>query len=599
MSAADPITAELIRNSLQAIVDEMALTLVRTAYSANLKSAMDLSSAVCDKHGRLIAQGLTLPLHLGSIPDAIAALLQRFGDSFRPGDAFVLNDPYAGGTHLPDFFVFQPVFDGEHHLAFVVTVAHHTDVGGRVAGGNGWDSTEIYQEGLRIPPLRLCTNGRLNDDFLHLLAANVRIPVKVLGDLRAQLAACHVGERGLLDLVQRYGREMLEVAFEDLLSHTERLAREAIKQLPEGRYAFVDYLDDDGIDPEPIPFRVAVTVRGSDMEVDFNGSSPQVKGAINCVLSFTRSAVYACARCLLPPTLPNNEGYMRTITVVAPPGTIVNPLSPAPVAARGLTGYRIANAVMGALAQVAPERVPACESGGDTGISLGGYDAQRRAFVFLEFLVCSWGGRPYADGIDGIASMVVNFSNYPVEVIEREYPLRIEEYGFLPDSGGPGKFRGGLALVRRYRFLEESGTFQIRSDRSRFGAYGLAGGGPGRRSRNVLNPGPHEKLLAAKTTLHVSHGDVLRHELAGAGGWGNPLARDPQAVLVDVRNDKITPAHALEAYGVVVDAGATCVDEAATARARSAAARRSTGARSATSTARAVSRQRQAQSRSD
>lgn len=568
MKAPDPITAELIRNSLQSIVDEMALTLVRTAYSANLKSAMDLSSAVCDQEGRLIAQGLTLPLHLGSIPDAMQALMQRFGGTFRAGDAFVLNDPYEGGTHLPDFFVFQPVFDADRLIAFVVTVAHHTDVGGRVAGGNGWDSTEIYQEGLRIPVVRLCTDGQINADFLHLLSANVRIPTKVLGDLRAQLAACHIGERGLLDLVARYGSDLLEVAFDDMLSYTEQLARAAIERLPDGRYEFVDYLDDDGIEPQSIRFEVAVTVLGSELEVDFSGTSAQVKGAINCVLSFTRSSVYACVRCLLPPSLPNNEGYMRIIKVVAPPGTIVNPLPPAPVAARGLTGYRIANAVMGALAQVAPQSVPACESGGDTGISLGGYDAQRRAFVFLEFLVCSWGGRPFADGIDGIASMVVNFSNYPAEVIEREYPLRIEEYGFLADSGGPGQFRGGLALVRRYRFLEQSGTFQIRSDRSRFGAYGLAGGGAGRLSRNVLNPGPQERALPAKTTLQVKFGDELRHELAGAGGWGDPLERDPQLVLADVRNEKVSPEHARNVYGVVIDASGEGVAEAETLRVR-------------------------------
>jgi N-methylhydantoinase B len=568
MTSLDAVTAELIRNSLQAIVDEMAVTLVRTAYSANLKSAMDLSSALCDRQGRLIAQGLTLPLHLGSIPDAMHALLRRFEGNFKNGDAFVLNDPYDGGTHLPDFFVFQPVFEGQQHIAFAVTVAHHTDVGGRVAGGNGWDSTEIYQEGLRIPPVRLCSDGRMNDDFLHLLSANVRIPMKVLGDLRAQLAACHIGERGLLDLVGRYGVSTLESAFADMLEYTERIARATIEGLPDGRYEFTDYLDDDGIDAGPIPIHVAVELRGSDLCVDFEGTSAQVKGAINCVLSFTRSAVYACIRCLLPPTLPNNEGYFRAVRIVAPPGTLVNPLPPAPVAARGLTGYRIANAVMGALAQVAPGQVPACESGGDTGISLGGYTAERRPFVFLEFLVCSWGGRPFADGIDGVASMVVNFSNYPVEVIEREYPLRIEEYGFLPDTGGPGKFRGGLALVRRYRFLEQSGTFQIRADRSRFSAYGLAGGSPGSSSRNVLNPGPNEQRLPPKTTLEVRYGDELRHELAGAGGWGDPLDRDAQAVLDDVLDGKISPAHARDAYGVALDADSTHIDAAETLRLR-------------------------------
>jgi N-methylhydantoinase B len=568
VSSLGAVTAELIRNSLQAIVDEMALTLVRTAYSANLKSAMDLSSALCDKHGRLIAQGLTLPLHLGSIPDAMEALLRRFGSSFRPGDAYVLNDPYEGGTHLPDFFVFQPVFEAERHIAFVVTVAHHTDVGGRVAGGNGWDSTEIFQEGLRIPPVRLCSDGRMNDDFLRLLSANVRIPMKVLGDLRAQLAACHIGERGLLDLVARHGISTLESAFAEMLEYTERIARATIQSLPNGRYQFTDYLDDDGIDPDPIPIRVTVEVADSNLTVDFEGTSAQVKGAINCVLSFTRSAVYACVRCLLPPTLPNNEGYFRAVKIVAPPGTLVNPLPPAPVAARGLTGYRIANAVMGALAQVAPLQVPACESGGDTGISLGGYTADRRPFVFLEFLVCSWGGRPFADGIDGVASMVVNFSNYPVEVIEREYPLRIEEYGFLPDTGGPGQFRGGLALVRTYRFLEQSGTFQIRADRSRFTAYGLSGGGPGSPSHNLLNPGPNQQALPPKTTLQVQYADELRHELAGAGGWGNPLGRDPRAVLDDVLDEKITLAHARAAYGVALTEDGTSIDESETARLR-------------------------------
>jgi N-methylhydantoinase B len=560
----DPITLELIRNGMQSVVDEMALTLVRTAYSANLKSAMDLSSALCDARGRLVAQGLTLPLHLGSIPDAIEALLARFSGQVRPGDAFVLNDPYEGGTHLPDFFVFQPVFLVDELLGYAVTVAHHTDVGGRVAGGNGCDSTEIYQEGIRIPPLRLRSAGQLDQGFLRLLAANVRIPVKVLGDLRAQLAACHIGERGLLELVARYGREPVTMAFSELLDYTERLARIEIGRLPDGRYSFTDYLDDDGIDPGRIEISVTVTVHGDSMDVDFAGSSEQVKGAINSVLSFTRSAVYACVRCLMPATIPNNEGYFRAIHVTAPPGTIVNPLPPASVAARGLTGYRIANAVMGALAQAAPDRVPAAESGGDTGLSLGGYDAQRRPFVFLEFLVCSWGGRPFADGIDGAASIVVNFSNYPAEVIEREYPLRIEANGYLPDTGGPGRFRGGLALARQYRFLEETATLQLRADRGLVGPYGLAGGTAGTPARNVLFQGGAERPLPSKTTLTLHRGDGLRLELAGAGGWGPPLERDPQAVLRDVLDEKVSIDHARRVYGVVIGPSGRDVDEQAT-----------------------------------
>jgi N-methylhydantoinase B len=342
------------------------------------------------------------------------------------------------------------------------------------------------------------------------------------------------------------------------------MAREEIARWPDGRYEFVDHLDDDGIDPDPIPIRVVATVSGDHLVVDFEGSGAQVKGAINSVMSFTRSTTYACVRCLLPQTIPNNEGYFRAIEVRAPAGTIVNPLPPAAVAARGLTGFRIATTVFGALAQIAPDRIPAAEVGGDTGVTMGGYDAERRPFVFLEFVFCGWGGRPYADGIDGAASTVVNFSNYPAEVIENEYPLRIDEYALVPDSAGPGEYRGGLAMVRQYRFLEQTATLQIRSDRTRFPAYGLAGGGPGRLCRNVLNPDGEARELPAKTLLTWTRGDVFRHELAGPGGWGDPLSRDPARVLADVRDEKVTPAHAREAYGVVLTADGTAVDQAAT-----------------------------------
>jgi N-methylhydantoinase B len=564
LTRVDPILLELIRNGLESVVDDMALTLVRTAYSANLKRAMDFSTAFCDVDGRLVGQGLTLPVHLGSIPEAMIAVLAWYRERVRPGDVFILNDPYEGGTHLPDLYVVQPIYHDGSLLGYVCTIAHHTDIGGRVAGGNACDSTEIYQEGLRVPPLRLYDQGEVNEGFFRLLERNVRIPTKVLGDLRAQLAACHIGERGLLELVERYGRDVLLAAFEELLDYSESLARVEIARWPDGRYEFVDYLDDDGIDPDPIPIKVAVVVQGDQLTVDFTGSGAQVKGGINSVLSFTRSATYACVRCLLPQNIPNNEGYFRAIEVIAPPGTIVNPLPPGPVAARGLTGFRIANAVFGALAKLAPDKVPASEVGGDTGVTMGGYYADRRSFVFLEFLFCAWGGRPFADGVDGVSSMVVNFSNYPAEVIENEYPLRIEEYGFVPDSGGPGLHRGGLALVRQYRFLEDSATLQIRSDRTKFPPYGLAGGEPGRLCRTILNPGSNERELPAKTLLTIHRGDVFRHELAGAGGWGDPLERDPERVLADVLNEKVTVEGAKKGYGVVLDSTSHLVDHRAT-----------------------------------
>jgi N-methylhydantoinase B len=606
----DPITQELIRSALDALVDEMALTLVRTAYSSNLKNSLDLSAAVCDVDGRLVAQGLTLPLHLGSVPEFMRAVLARFGEQLRPGDLYVTNDPYEGGSHLPDIYLCRPVFAAEVSVGFLVCIAHHTDIGGRTPGGNGCDATELYQEGLRIPLVRLYDRGEANDTVFEFLARNVRIPRQVLGDLRAQLAALHAGERGLHALLDHYGVASVAACCESLLREAEERARAEIAAWPDGCYTFTDYLDDDGIDPGPIPITVTLTVAGDRVIVDFAGTAAQVRGGINCPLSFSQSAVYACLRCLMPAELPNNEGYFRPIDVRIPPGTLLHPLPPAPVAARGLTGFRVANAVFGALAQVLPDRVPAAEIGGDTGVSMGGYlragegamergsggarerpdeiyvgdddtcgpaeslprslapslpPSPPRPFVFLEFLYGSWGGRPEADGIDGVASAVVNFSNNPIEVLETELPLRIEQYAYVADTGGPGRFRGGLSLVRDFRLLADEAVLQVRADRMRHRPYGLQGGASGASSRNILNPDGEARVLPPKPTLTLYREELFRHVAAGAGGWGDPFERDPQRVLDDVREEKVTIAHAREAYRVVIDPVSLAVDEEATA----------------------------------
>lgn len=572
----DPITLELIKNALDTLVDEMALTLVRTAYSSNLKNAMDLSAAVCDRHGNLIAQGLTLPLHLGSVPEFMRAVMARFEGQMRAGDLYITNDPYEGGSHLPDIYLCKPIFlDESAPSAFVVCIAHHTDIGGKTPGGNGCDATELYQEGLCIPLLKLYDAGLANQTIFDFIARNVRIPRQVLGDLRAELACLHVGEQGLRRLFEKYGAGALEAHFAELLDYAERLGRAEIAALPDGLYTFTDYLDDDGIDPEPIPITATITIQGDHLTADFSGSAPQVKGGINCPLSFTQSATYACVRCLMSDDVPNNGGYFRPLTVIAPEGTIVNPLPPGPVAARGLTGFRVANVVFGALAQAAPERVPACEIGGDTGVSIGGYErvvengkTHLRGFVFLEFLYGSWGGRPDKDGIDGAASAVVNFANNPVEVLEAELPLRVEQYAYLPDTGGPGQYRGGLSLVRDFRLLAEEATLQIRADRTKYRPYGLYGGGSGAPSRNILNPDGEARELPPKPTLSIRRGDLFRHVAAGAGGWGDPFQRHPQAVLADVLAEKVTLAQARDAYGVVIDPQTGQIDEVATQRCR-------------------------------
>lgn len=575
MAGLDPIRFELIKNSLSAIVDEMALTVVRTAYSGCIKDVMDFSTAFCDARGEMVAQGLTLPVHLGSVPDAMGAILDAFRGDIRPGDVYALNDPFQGGMHLPDIFMVKPVFHDGDLAGYAVTVCHHTDVGGRVAGSNASDSTEIYQEGLRIPPLKLYEEGRPNRTLFSMIERNVRVPVRVLGDLRAQLAACTIGERGFLALLLRYGRAELEQYMAELLDYSERMVRAAIARWPDGTYRFTDYIDEDGFGTGPLPIVVTLTVEGDAATVDFTGTSPQVKGAINSTFSFTKSAVYLSVRCLMDPTIPNNAGFFRPIRVIAPPGTLVNMVLPGACAARGLTGFRMMDTVMGALARVAPERVFAAGEGGNTGITIGGYDQDRRPFIFVEFISCCWGGRPDKDGVDGITNLANNLCNTPAEIVEVEHPLRVEAYSFRPDSGGAGKFRGGLGIVRELRFLEEEAILQVRSDRRRFRPYGLDGGEPGTPSMSFLVRDGIETPLDAKVTMTIQRGDGFRHLMPGGGGHGDPLERDPQRVREDVGNEKVSIEAARTAYGVVfrdgqVDPEATAAERACLRAARAA-----------------------------
>ena len=566
----DPITLEVIRNRLDAIAEEMELTLLRTSHSPIVKEALDASAALFDGGGQQIAQAAAAPIHLGMVIPAVRRIVELFPpETMRDGDVYLLNDPFEGGSHLPDLIMLTPVIVDGETIALSLAVTHHQEIGGRSPGSTPMDATEIYQEGLRIPPVKLYERGQPVEALFDILAKNVRVPRMVLGDVRAQAAACLAGERGYLALIERYGVDELASISDALLDQAERLARNAIGAMPDGTYRFVDHIDEDGLDPDPIRIEVAITVAGDRLIADFAGSARQVRGAINSPIPYTKSTVYACVRHLIGGDPPNNEGYFRPIEVRAPPGTVVNPVLPASVAARGLTGFRIANAVFGALAQIAPDRVFACESGGDTGVSFGGYHPDGRPFVFIEFLYGSWGGRPHLDGVDACSSSIVNFSNNPVEIIEAEQPLLIREYGYVPDTGGAGEFRGGLALSRAYQFETPEATFQLRTDRRRFVPYGLSGGRDGTPSSNILDPDGAATLLPTKTRLTVHHGDVLRHQVAGAGGWGDPLARDPARVLHDVCEEKLSVAYARREYGVVIDESGLAVDEAATARLRS------------------------------
>jgi len=566
-----PVEFELLKNSLFSIADEMALTIFRTAYSGVLKDVMDYSTAFCDAEGRTVAQGLTQPAHLFSFPEALASTLRRFEGRIRPGDVFILNDPYEGGMHLPDVFILKPIFRGDRRLAWAATLCHQTDVGGRVPGSNAADSTEIYQEGLRIPPLRLYDGGEPNETLFALIEKNVRLPERVLGDLRSQLAACHVAEAAFLRLADRHGAGTLTRHMAALLDHTERLTREALRALPDGEWRFEDWIDDDGIDVGR-PIRLAVVLRktGDRLVADWTGTAPQVKGAINNTLSFTKAATYTCLKAVLPPDIPSNAGFYRPVEVIAPPGTIAHAVPPAATAARALTGFRMVDCVFGALAQMLPDRVPAAAEGGNTGISIGGYRPDRTPFIHVEFVCCAWGGRPWADGLDGNAHLFGNISLQPAELAELESPVEILAVELIPDSGGPGQFRGGVGMRREYRFLEAEGTLQVRSDRRAFRPYGLHGGQPGRPSMSWLNPDGDGRTLPSKVTTPIVRGDVFRHDLPGAGGWGDPLLRDPARVLRDVANGLVTPEGARDDYGVVLDPSGRTVDQDATLRHRDA-----------------------------
>ena len=565
----DPFEFELFKNSIFSIADEMALTIVRTAYSGVLKDNMDFSTAVADADGKLVAQGLTLPGHLGSIPTALAAVMKRFRDEMGPGDVFIMNDPYEGGMHLPDIFVFKPIYlDGER-LAFAATICHHTDVGGRVAGSNASDSTEIYQEGLRIPPLKLYERDKRNETLFSLIEKNVRLPVRLFGDLRAQLAACHIAEKQFLELLTRYGAETVCAYMREVIDYAERLARAALRELPDGVFSFEDWIDDDGVDRDkPIRLYVTLTKKGDTLIADWTGTAPQVRGAINSTYSWTMAATYTAIKSVLPPGIPNNEGVFRVIEVIAPAGTIANAVLPAACAARGLTGFRMVDCCFGALAMMVPDKVFAASDGGNTGVSIGGYYPDRTPFIYVDFTCGTWGGRPWADGLDGNSNIFANLASQSVEVTEAEQPVEILAYEFLPDKAGAGQFRGGTPFRRDYRFLEEEGVLQVRSDRRRFRPYGLYGGQPGKPSENFLNPETQNRSLPSKVTMTIRRGDVFRHEVAGAGGWGDPLERDPAAVLKDVRNEMVSRGKASEDYGVVIEPDAWRVDAAATRRLR-------------------------------
>ena len=567
MSTVDPITLGVIWGALQSIAVEIGTTVHKTAYSEQAREGQDFSVAVFDRAGRMVAQGPYSPGHMGAMSFAVKnALAAHPVETLGPGDGILLNDPLLGSGHLPDFFITQPVFHGGHLIGFVVNIVHHTDVGGQRPGSQGVEGIfDYFQEGLRVPPTKVWKSYEPDEGVIGIIAANTRTPEKVLGDLRAQRSALRVGELRLVELAERYGRDTLFAAMDEILARTETALRDAIRAVPDGVYPFEDFLDDWGPGTDPLRVCVTVTVDGDRIVIDYDGSSPQTASGLNSYINYTRSYSYAAVKCLTDPFGPMNEGALRPVTVRAPEGSFLNPRPPAGGGPRAVICYRVFEAVIGALAPALPDRVSAAASH-MANPTFGGWDrVHGRRFVAYELVLSGTGARATRDGCEAMA-WAFNAANIPVEAQEARHPLVVERFELIRDSGGPGTFRGGSGVRRDMRFLADEGKLTNLTDRQKFPPYGLFGGAPGRLGRTVIDPDGQPQIVPSKQSRGFEYGDVISFQQPGAGGYGDPLARDPARVLADVLDDYVSVEAARRDYGVVITGDR--VDEAATARER-------------------------------
>lgn len=522
MKTFDPIELAIFKSATRSVAEEMGASLRRTAFSPNIKERRDYSCAVFDAEGAMIAMGDHMPVHLGSMPMSVRAAVDAL--TLGPSDIAILNDPFAGGTHLPDITMVLPVFveDGITPIFYVASRAHHADVGGRYPGSMGL-CREISEEGLRIPPVKLVRGGATDASVLKMILNNVRTPEEREGDLAAQIGACRVGEMRLQELVARIGSDKVARLCTELLDYSERLMRAELSQMPAGQFSAEDFLDNDGFEDSPIRINVSIEFdpAGTSARIDFEGSSPQVASSMNAVFAITYSAAYYVFRCLLPEDAPANAGLMRPIAVRAPERSIVNASPPAAVAAGNVeTSQRTVDVLLRALAQAIPNRIPAASSGTMSNLTIGGIDPRtERPFAYYETIAGGMGARPNADGISGVHTHMTNSLNTPVEALEYAYPFRVRRYSYRPNSGGKGKFRGGDGLIREIELLADA-LVTLLSDRRKFRPYGLAGGEPGAAGSAVHISGTRSKPIAGKSSLLVKKGDVISIETPGGGGWG-------------------------------------------------------------------------------
>lgn len=547
----DPVTLEVVRNKLDGIANEMQLTLLRSSFSPIVKEGMDCSAALFTHDGSTLAQATAIPIHLATMIPALAAVQETFPpETMREGDIYLLNDPYCGGTHLPDITLFLPVFAKGRIIAFSVTTVHHQDMGGLAPGSIPTNATEIYQEGLRLPPLKFYDRGEPNETLEKILRLNIRMSDVFMGDLHAQVAACNVGARRFAELAERYGADDLVMMFDELLARSEAMTRTALRTLPDGTYRFEDWLDNDGVDHDQrVHIKVAVTLHDGTIHFDLTGTSPQVRGPINCVPSGARAAAYYAVRALTGSNIPTNGGCFRPVSLELPEGSLVNPRQPAPVNARTATIKRLCGCFVGALAEVVPERVPAASAGLSLMMAFGGKRTDDSPFIVSELVAGGTGGSMQRDGVDCIQTDGTNSMNMPIEAMALEAPIRVTRFALRPDSGGIGKRRGGLGVVREYSFLADDIAFTHRGERHYTSARGACGGGPGAKSNSVvIRADGRVETIPSKLFTRVGRGDRLIVETAGGGGYGNATEREPELVALDVVNGKVSRESAATDY---------------------------------------------------
>ena len=515
--AVDAISLAVFKNLFASVAEEMGMTLQRAAFSPNIRERLDFSCAVFDAQARMIAQAAHIPVHLGSMPASVLAALETI-ESFQPGDVVVLNDPYKGGTHLPDMTMVSPVFAGGDLVYFVASRAHRADVGGMSPGSLPL-STELYQEGIIIPPVKLMLSGWINEGVMALITANSRAPQERIGDIEAQLAAHRAGENRLLEVLIEHGVETVAEHAEALLDYSRRMTQATIQAIPDGVYTYADMLEGDGQTTFDIPIQATVMVSGAAMTVDFSGSAPQVQGNVNAVEAIVRSATWYCVRLLAEDDIPVNHGCFDPVTVITEPGSVLNPAFPAAVAVGNTeTGQRVVDVVLGALAQALPGRIPAASQGTMNNLTVGGM-VDNHQFVYYETIAGGHGASPMGAGLSGRHSHMTNTLNTPVEALEYVLPLRVLAYSLRDESGGLGQHRGGDGVIREYEFLVPA-TVTVNSERRDRAPYGLNGGAGGRAGLNLWLDDGESIVLGAKKTITVKPGDRVRIETPGGGGWG-------------------------------------------------------------------------------